>query len=395
VIAALLPTLLFPTALSQDAPELSMNAQLYRPAIASPHFLWTDESGVSGDGGFSARAAVHGARDPVVYRSADGERVALLDDVVQTDLSAAWRARRLLVGANLPAVLRATSDVAEPQTSLGDVAGELRVSALYRDTAPVGLAFGVRGWFPTAQYSGAPAGLAAPGATFEGQVIVDRYLGGVLLAANAGYRRQPEAPIDALAWDDQLVGRLGAAWSATDAVGLSLDFAGQAAWSALDEPATRPMEVLGGGWVRLGPAALRAGVGTGLGSGVGAPRLRGVLALDLLPVAHEHGAAAPVISEAPATPAPTTLPVEVTPAARAELSVRVMDSGGATVRASVQLIHLDTAASWLNRPSFEVAPGAYTVFVEAPGYAAVRQEIRLDAEQQMVVDVVLEPSGGR
>jgi len=71
------------------------------------------------------------------------------------------------------------------------------------------------------------------------------------------------------------------------------------------------------------------------------------------------------------------------------------DVAGATLSATVQLIHPDSAASWMNRPFFEVAPGACTVFVEARGFAPVRQEIRLDAEQEMIVDVVLEPLSDR
>jgi len=385
-------------AAAQDVPDLSLNTQLYRPAIASPHFLWTDESGLTTDGGFSARAALHWANDPVVYRGPEDERVAVLDDVVQTDVSAAWRARRLLLGVNVPAVLRATSDIAEPQAGLGDLAGEVRVTALHRDAAPVGLALGARGWLPTAT-TGGP--LAASAASFEGQLVVDRQISDLLLAANLGYRLRADEPSEAVSWDDQLVGRVGAAWSASDAVGLSLDLAGQAAWRALEEPAARPMEIMGGGWVALGAASLRAGVGTGLGSGLGAPRLRTVLALDLQPDRQREVAApssAPAVSPpAAASPplaedAPAPTQTEPTLEAPAELSVRVMDPAGVALRATVQLIDLDTAASWMNAQLFEVASGAYTVFVEAPGFAPVRQEIRLDAEQRMVIDVVLTPT---
>ncbi|MEL6343676.1 MAG: OmpA family protein, partial [Myxococcota bacterium] len=117
------------------------------------------------------------------------------------------------------------------------------------------------------------------------QVIAERSFGAGQLAINLGNQGVPSQDLEAYTWDDQFFFRAGGAYTLTDTVGTSLELAGNVPYSGAGESGSIPVEGLLGGWLRPGArdVVVRAGVGTGITGGVGAPRIRGILAVAYEP----------------------------------------------------------------------------------------------------------------
>jgi outer membrane protein OmpA-like peptidoglycan-associated protein len=248
------------------------NVQNFRPSVDSAGTLWVDDAGLP-DRTFLSRALFHYTRNPLVYEFDDGERVALVSDVVQADLTAAVRIWKVRLGVDVPLYL-AHAGTAGEGFGLGDIAADAKVAVLDRAKAPVGLALAGRVALPT---STVDAGLGSPNTGWELAAIVDRPVGDkLLLALNVGVRGGPAAELENVRLDDFLVARLAGAYSLSDAAGFALEIAGE---KSLAEPfsngAGLPLEGMLSGYGRVGSALmLRGGVGTGLTRGVGSPDLR-------------------------------------------------------------------------------------------------------------------------
>ena len=265
---------------AQEIPKL--NAQLYRHSIDARATLWADDTSLPQQGSVHLRLGTVYARNPLVYRWSDGEVDALLSDVVQTDLMAATTVGPVRVGLDVPLVLWAAT-LDGGGAGLGDLAADAKARVLDRDDAPLGLAFGLRVGLPTTTVD-APVG--SRGASYQLQVIADREVGPVLLAANLGTRGVPGVELENITWNDQFFYRLGGGLPVTDRAGVSLDLAGHLNYSeALRNTAGSPVEVLLGGWGRPvdGPLVIRGGLGRGLTQGIGSPSFRAVLAVGYEP----------------------------------------------------------------------------------------------------------------
>ncbi len=271
-------------ALAQDAtsggstPE--MDAQLFKPSIDSQTTLWTNDSAVSQDFGGSARVLSGWANQPLVYVDEQGNHRELIGNLFVLDLMGAVHFKGLRLGVDLPVVLRSMGE--DPgESGLGDVAVHAKYQILDRNRFPLGLAVAGGLSLPTATTT-APLGSAGLGWSVE--AIADQVVGPVLLVANLGTRGVPTTDLENVVWDDQLFARAGASWAVTDAQGLSLDLGANFAYREMTNPAGRPAEALLGGWSRLGQdLVLRAGIGTGLTRGIGAPRVHAVVALGWEP----------------------------------------------------------------------------------------------------------------
>ncbi len=275
------PLLLSLTGLAQDVTVPAINAQLFRPSIDATSLLWTDETSHGKSGYTSGRLIFSYANDPLVYTFETGERIEVLSDILQMNLMGCYTYKRVRLGADLPILLYSAGDSGN-ESSLGDIGADARVSILERSSAPIGLALDGRLTFPTATGS-LPVGLDGLG--WEASVILDRAVGRALLAANVGTRGMPGTSLENVEWDDQLFFRAGAGYSLTDRTGASAELTGNFTYGELGNSAGTPIEGLLGGWLRPqgGNVLLRAGVGTGLTTGIGAPRLRTVFALAYEP----------------------------------------------------------------------------------------------------------------
>ena len=149
-------------------------------------------------------------------------------------LIGAYTISRFRVGLDVPMVLSATSDVLESQGGLGDMAVDMRGTILDPGDAPVGLAVSTRFGLPTATVD-LPIG--GSGIGYEAAVIVDKRMGGLLAAANLGFRGRPPAELDNVTVGNQFATRLGVGYQLSANVGVSGDVAGYLLASDAGNPA--------------------------------------------------------------------------------------------------------------------------------------------------------------
>ena len=259
-----------------------INAQLFRPSVDAAALFWTDDARRTASGHLSGQALFSYANDPLVYtytHIVDGERVALVSDLLQMDLLGGYTLGRARLGAVVPLYLRAVGDVSGSETGLGDIGADLKLSLI---DGPLGLALDGRVSLPTATVE---APLGGTGTGWEASLVADRAMRRLLLAANVGTRGVPTADLENISWDDQFFFRTGAGYAITDAVGASAELVGSFTYGEWANYAAAPIEVMAGSWLRpqRGDWLARAGLGTGLTAGIGAPRFRAVLSIGYAP----------------------------------------------------------------------------------------------------------------
>ncbi len=272
--------LLVATALAQDLP--AVDAQNFDPTIDPTWTLWTDETIVDEALGGSGKVLFQYLDSPLVYDYDDGERVELVESLVQMDVLGSVGVNKLRLGLDVPVMLTGTSATNAAPTGLGDVALELKGMLVDRELAPAGVGLLARAELPTAS-SELPVG--NDGLGWEVQAMLDTRQGPVVVAANLGTRGVPTTELETFTYDDQFFYRAGLGVSPKDRVGASLDLAGSAVYGEpLEAAGTTPLEALLGGWWRLdSDVVLRGGVGRGLTSGIGSPELRVVFGMGWEP----------------------------------------------------------------------------------------------------------------
>ncbi len=276
---------LLPTALAQDwtgGQTPALNAQTFHPTIDGANTFGVDDSLVR-DRGITARVLLQYAKDPLVYESVDGGITGIVSHLLQVDATAGYGFGPVRLGLHLPVYLL-TEGSGGSGAGLGDIALDGKIRVLDGRDAPVGLALDGRMALPT---NTASAALGADGVQGDLALVADRWLGDLYLGANLGVRFQPAAVLENTTWDDQLLLRLGGAWALTPSGGVSLELAGLSTFRDFGAEAASPIETILGGWYRPGEAGwvVRGGAGTGLDDGIGAPRLRLLLALAWEPPA--------------------------------------------------------------------------------------------------------------
>jgi outer membrane protein OmpA-like peptidoglycan-associated protein len=281
--------LLMALAAAQDTPVVpDLNAQLFRAPMDSRHTLWTDVSGgVAAEVRAEARAVMQYVNRPFVWvpdAGVDADGAALVSDALQLDAVGALHVDRFRIGVVVPVYLYQAGQLSNNGGGLGDLALDGRVTALDKDSAPLGLGASLKLALPTSTVD-SPLGNARP--MFDASLLVDDQYGPVLLAANVGTRLGPASSLDNVDLADQFVYRLGAGYSISDEAGVSLDLGGQMAYSApLSNPAGAPLEGIVGGWGRLSEVlVLRGGIGRGLTPGIGSPVARVITMLSFEPKA--------------------------------------------------------------------------------------------------------------
>lgn len=365
-------TLLLATALAQTtggtAPPTS--GQLYRPTVDGTHTLWTDDSGRAPDGAFLARAFAHYARDPVIYLQDGGDATRIVGDLFQLSLIGAYTRGPVRIGVDVPVFLRSIGD-AGGESGLGDVAMDVKVTALDRAEAAVGLGVAGRATLPTATVQTA---LGYGGFAWELGAIVDKEVDRLLVAGNLGVKGVPRVDLENFDWRNQLVARVGGGYALTDRAGISLDVAGHVNLTDLTSDAT-PVEALVGGWGRVDDTVIRGGVGGGLTTGFGAPALRLVLGVGYEPpvvkdldadgIVDRDDACPEVPEDADGfrdddgCPEPTSVVLSATD-----------PSGSPIPTASFRVVEADRSVSGV-APEVPLTGGTYTVEVSADGFDAL------------------------
>lgn len=370
------------------------NAQLFRPAQDSATTWWTTTTATPSSFLPGGQALVHYADTPLAWRPTEGgDPIRVVGGVAQLDLVGWLAGDRWRVGVDAPVYLRTVSDVDGSQAGLGDLALEAK-GVLIRDPAFVNLGVTGRLDLPTATVDGA---LGARNTGWELAAVADQTLGPVLLAANLGVRGAPETVLENVELDDALVVRGAAAYTFEEGFGLSLEATAMPALSAeLTNPAAVPAEWTAGGWFPLTDRVSgRAGFGTGLTGGAGAPDWRillGVTTTLAQEPADYDGDGIPDRAD-PCMTEPEDLDGvrdgDGCPDRPPVLLVRVVDDGGEVVDdATAELVSADGAAAPLDLERVrEIAPGTWTVKATAPGHdpGSLAFEVAPDAEGNLTV----------
>ncbi|MBW2254168.1 MAG: OmpA family protein [Deltaproteobacteria bacterium] len=281
----MLSHLLIAAALAQQAdvtlPE--MNVEMYRPPIDAEATMWTDDAGGAPSGHFTTRLYGNYSRGPAALRFDDGSRLDVIRDAMALGLVMGGTVGPFRLGIDLPFYVLATSDFSTKGVGLGDLEVDLKGTVLDPYDHPLGLALSGRFLLPTASME---LPLSSPGPAAEVSLIVDRrFDSGLRLAGNVGTFFGPRIEEQNVVQKDALTYRLGAGWVFHEQGGISLDLAGHASFGQpLSKAEATPLEVMVGGWHRLGGAlVVRAGVGTALREAIGAAAVRGVVSIGYEP----------------------------------------------------------------------------------------------------------------
>ena len=258
------------------------DVQNVRPSIDSRRTLLTDDAGLAPSNSFMGRLVFSQAADLLTFTpTGSTEEFAVLKNLMTGHLMGAYTISRFRVGLDVPMVLSATSDVLESQGGLGDMAVDMRGTILDPTDAPVGLAVSTRFGLPTATVD-LPIG--GSGIGYEAAVIVDKRMGGLLAAANLGFRGRPPAELDNVTVGNQFATRLGVGYQLSANVGVSGDVAGYLLASDTGNPAGGAWEGLLGGWYRFDENwVTRGGAGAGLSDGIGTSAFRTMLSVGYEP----------------------------------------------------------------------------------------------------------------
>ena len=257
------------------------DAQNVRPSIDARRTLLTDDAGLAVSNTFMGKMVFGQARDVLTFtRNRDGKQLAVLKDLMTADLVFGYTVNRFRMGLDLPVVLAATSDIADTQGGIGDVAVDFRGTVMDPEENPVGFAVAARFGTPTATVD-LPIG--GSGIGYETTFILDKRMGPVLAALNLGYRGRPPAELENITIDDQVVTRMGVGYELSAKAGISGDVAGYLQPTALDNKAGGAWEGLLGGWYRPGDWIVRMGVGAGLSQGIGTSAYRSMLSVGYEP----------------------------------------------------------------------------------------------------------------
>lgn len=269
-----------PLALAQESvPEF--DAQNVRPSIDARRTLLTDDAGLAPSGTVFGKLVFSQANSLLTFtRNRDNREVAILKDLVMADLIVGYSVSRFRVGLDVPVVLSATSDIADSQGGVGDIAVDLRGTIINPETAPLGLAIATRFGAPTASVD-LPIG--GSGIAYETSLIVDKRFGPAVAALNLGYRGRPPTELDNVTIDDQIATRLGLGYAITPKVGVSGDVVGYLLASDVGSDAGGAWESLVGGWYRPSNVVVRFGAGTGLSQGIGTSAYRTMLSVGWEP----------------------------------------------------------------------------------------------------------------
>lgn len=375
------------------------NAQLFRPAMDSATTWWTTTTATPTSFGPGGSLTMHHADTPLAYQRGDGTVVNVVGGVSQLDAVGWLGGDRWRLGVDAPIVLRSGSDLDGTQAGFG-VLGVEGKGVLLRSDEAVNLGVTGRVDLPTSTLDGA---LAARATGWELAGVVDHAFGPALLAANVGVRGMPETRTENARLNDFFVLRGAATYALGDGFGLSLDATAMPALSIeVVDPVAVPAEWTAGGWFPLGERfAGRAGFGTGLSTGVGAPDWRLLLGVSttLATVDEDTDGDGLVDRADPCMTEPEDLDGvrddDGCPELPPRLFVRVVDDTGAEVDgARAELV--DAAGAAVELPlddTVEVQPGAWTVKASAAGHEPgnVAFDVPPDADGHVTVLVRLEP----
>ncbi len=247
-----------------------VDAQEFRPSPDGATTLWADDSHIGGPG-FAMRSLLSYARDPLGYRYDGGGTATLVSDVMQEDLIPELRYGRMRVALDLPIYAAAYTANSFATLGLGDFRLDGRIVAHAAEDGGFGFAVDAALGLPT----GTDTGLRSGGVSWDGHVIVDRLFGPLRVVGNTGARGGPARELTGITLENYATARVAGSYAFTPSAGVALEaYASTPLTEPIISPGALAAEWTGGGWYRRRELVVRAGVGTGLTHGIGAPDYR-------------------------------------------------------------------------------------------------------------------------
>lgn len=260
------------------------DTQLYSLPIDAEAMLWTNDAGTAPTGHGLVKLGFNSVTNPLVYRFEDEYIIGVIEKINEAQLVGGVTWKFLRIGADVPFIAKVDGEQIEPESGLGDISLDLKGAILDREgsDAETGVAALVRLTMPTATVD---TSVATDGLGVQLEGIVDRRIGPVLLAGNVGHSIVPSEEVGNVTWGNYGYGRLGAGWFIVEDFGISAELAAHLVYGIdFSDPAGHPVEGIVGGFGRLSRLFVaRAGIGTGLSGGIGAPDLRLVASLGFEP----------------------------------------------------------------------------------------------------------------
>jgi hypothetical protein len=360
-------------ALARAADVPVLDGQTWRPPFDATATSWTEASGVGPDGSGGAAAWMSYAYRPLRVRDdLTGDRVALLSDLWQTDLTghAAWNGLRL--GASLPLIGYAASQITADGAGIGDAALDLKWGVSDPAEAPLGAALGGKLFLPTASLI-APVGIRSTG--WELYSVLEHHRGAFGVLGNVGLRGLPRTAWGEMVWNDQVFGRAAGTWMPRTDLGASVEWALQTQFSPRENPAGTASELLAGGlWKPRGDISVRGAAGVGLSAAPGTAGFRLLGSVAWVPDPHRDrdldGLADRVDRCPMAAEDRDGFEDDDGCADRATpISVRLTDAAGDLVPGLIVRVEGPEKRRWAGGDlQDELHPGAYRLIAEAPGY---------------------------
>jgi len=302
-----------------------VDAQRFAPSVDGVRFLQIEDARAPLIDRWGGGLVANYAKDPLVWRTADGSTTPVLGSVLTSDLYGFYGLGPVDFGIDLPLHLYTGGPDLSGPTHLGDLRlhGKLFGRSLFPDL-PVEVAALADLTLPTGD---ARAYVGARVPTVRLGLAAARDAGPVAIAANLGIQTGQGASVGALDLTPALTWRGGVAWHVVKSGWISAEIDGQHFLGNGGHKATTPVEVLGAGRFDVFRyLQVVAGVGAGVTSGIGAPEVRVLGGVSWIPWPEvEH---MPQVIEVPS--AGGSKPAEPAPAAaeRARLLVHAMGPSG-------------------------------------------------------------------
>lgn len=260
-----------------------INAQYFRPALDSQHFLSVNETTLGSCGSFIGRGNASQSSNPFSFVANDGDETEMIQSLDMLDLAGGFVFCRSRLGIHIPIILRAVGALPSGEELMESGIGDLLLDYKYRLSKPddkIGIAVSLRGSAPT---STGKASVGNDGSMIEAEINLDTKYRKTVLALNIGHKSQATWSDEQSYFGSSIYARGGAALPLPYNSGIAAELFSSFMYGASSFAQAYSGELMLTGWKKFGFIALQAGMGYGLGNGIGSPDFRGLLGFAWLP----------------------------------------------------------------------------------------------------------------
>lgn len=274
----------------EDYPHF--NAQSFRPSIDSQSFFWVTDSSLLHNKYMYKALLIH-TDSPLIYTDPNGQEYQVVDQINELNLIGSYRYKKARVGLAIPLFVETTgllnqqltqtvtenaySEDTNEETKFGDIMVDAKFQLLEGSTKWLGLASSARLTLPTSNSS---LPLGSDGPVLELELNADKKISNFRMAANIGSRMANKTELlDALnqTWGSGAYSRWGLSYDLEDAKGVSFEYVNGLMYNKNTKPSN---EALFSFWTPWERQLVKAGLGFGLGEGIGTPKYRILISLE-------------------------------------------------------------------------------------------------------------------